>query len=459
MIKNNLKDVFSDVEKCLFKNMVFSFILGDTLGVPHEFKSRKSFHITELDLLNNPPKHVRFPFHVWSDDTSMMLANFDTKPYDLYQLMNNFLAFYQKGAYTTYNSGIFDIGLTIQNALNEYKRNHNLSSCGVTGDFACGNGALMRILAIFPLFKKLPSIEEKFQLIQQYSVITHNHLRIFIANYFYLRFIELLFDKFNQEQEQNQHFIENGFYIHSVQKIYDEIKNFANSLESDFTFKNLNSNLVQNQVQDFELNLNDELNNYFGLNSSSISLNHISSSKEMKNFLNLFSKDTFLKELKHFDRLLNIHQLSEDDIKSTGYVIDTLEACFWCLFKSKNFIDSLVLAINLGNDTDTITALTASLSCLKFYLKDFNNFNHFKNSQDLDLNCFKNLNKIDFINFLSDKNLKTFKALKPLNHLNLLSSLFEQKNKHIYSCNFDGNIDLEYVDKLINKWLLQCDCL
>ena len=58
----------------------------------------------------------------------------------------------------------------------------------------------------------------------------------------------------------------------------------------------------------------------------------------------------------------DISKLTVNDIKSSGYVIDTLEASLWVLLKSKNYKESIIGAINLGNDTDTIGAITGSMS-------------------------------------------------------------------------------------------------
>lgn len=69
-------------------------------------------------------------------------------------------------------------------------------------------------------------------------------------------------------------------------------------------------------------------------------------------------------ELKHFERLFSgkIHELKESDIKSSGYVIDTLEASIWCLLKTKSYEEAVLKAVNLGEDTDTVAAVTGGLA-------------------------------------------------------------------------------------------------
>lgn len=67
-----------------------------------------------------------------------------------------------------------------------------------------------------------------------------------------------------------------------------------------------------------------------------------------------------------FNRLIynDISILKEDDIKSTGYVIDSLEASIWCVLNTNNYKEATLKAVNLGDDTDTIGALTGALAGL-----------------------------------------------------------------------------------------------
>lgn len=68
--------------------------------------------------------------------------------------------------------------------------------------------------------------------------------------------------------------------------------------------------------------------------------------------------------LEPFSRILDgrLPGLSEDDIKSTGYVIDTLEASIWCLMNSKTYSEAVLKAVNLGDDTDTTGAVTGGIA-------------------------------------------------------------------------------------------------
>jgi ADP-ribosylglycohydrolase len=69
-----------------------------------------------------------------------------------------------------------------------------------------------------------------------------------------------------------------------------------------------------------------------------------------------------------FDRLLkyDIHRLPEAEIRSSGYVIDTLEAAVWCLLTTESYSEAVLRAVNLGHDTDTTAAVTGGLAGLLY---------------------------------------------------------------------------------------------
>ena len=63
-----------------------------------------------------------------------------------------------------------------------------------------------------------------------------------------------------------------------------------------------------------------------------------------------------------FERLGYLETLSRDEIKSSGYVVDTLEAALWCLLKTDCYRDCVLTAVNLGGDTDTVAAVAGGLA-------------------------------------------------------------------------------------------------
>jgi ADP-ribosyl-[dinitrogen reductase] hydrolase len=50
------------------------------------------------------------------------------------------------------------------------------------------------------------------------------------------------------------------------------------------------------------------------------------------------------------------------DIKSSGYVVDTLEAALWSVYSSDSFSAAVILAANLGGDADTVGAVTGQIA-------------------------------------------------------------------------------------------------
>ena len=72
--------------------------------------------------------------------------------------------------------------------------------------------------------------------------------------------------------------------------------------------------------------------------------------------------------LQPFDRILkqDISQLPEDKISSRGYVISSLEAALWCNLNSNSFEEAALKAVNLGDDTDTVGAITGGIAGLYY---------------------------------------------------------------------------------------------
>lgn len=77
-------------------------------------------------------------------------------------------------------------------------------------------------------------------------------------------------------------------------------------------------------------------------------------------------------EIALFDRLLkqDIAALSEEDIRSSGYVLHTLEASVWCLLTTHSYPEAVLKAVNLGEDTDTTGAVTGGLAGLWYGLEN-----------------------------------------------------------------------------------------
>lgn len=112
---------------------------------------------------------------------------------------------------------------------------------------------------------------------------------------------------------------------------------------------------------------------------------------DISTHLNSLSIDPI--EIVLFDRLLkqNIHELTEESIFSSGYVLHTLEASIWCLLTTDNYKDAVLKAINLGEDTDTTGAVTGGLAGL------------FYGFESIPTNWLKQLAKYDDIENLAER--------------------------------------------------------
>ena len=80
----------------------------------------------------------------------------------------------------------------------------------------------------------------------------------------------------------------------------------------------------------------------------------------------------FAIHMRHFARLYNddFAQLPEEDIRSGGYVIESIEAAIWCLLNTNDFKSLILKAVNLGHDTDTTAAISAGLGALTYNVED-----------------------------------------------------------------------------------------
>jgi ADP-ribosyl-[dinitrogen reductase] hydrolase len=52
----------------------------------------------------------------------------------------------------------------------------------------------------------------------------------------------------------------------------------------------------------------------------------------------------------------------EDDIRGSGYVVESLEAALWCFHNTDNFRDAILKAANLGDDADTTAAVCGQIA-------------------------------------------------------------------------------------------------
>lgn len=78
-------------------------------------------------------------------------------------------------------------------------------------------------------------------------------------------------------------------------------------------------------------------------------------------------------QAQYYYRLWDLEKLKhtpEEEIRSSGYVVDTLEAAVWCFLNTECYRDCVLKAVNLGGDTDTVSAVAGGLAGLYYGYED-----------------------------------------------------------------------------------------
>ena len=82
-----------------------------------------------------------------------------------------------------------------------------------------------------------------------------------------------------------------------------------------------------------------------------------------------YYRESTKSELDNYNRIISLSKfkdISENQIRSTGYVVYTLEAAIWCLVNTSSYEEVILKAVNLGDDTDTVAAITGGLAGLYY---------------------------------------------------------------------------------------------
>lgn len=86
--------------------------------------------------------------------------------------------------------------------------------------------------------------------------------------------------------------------------------------------------------------------------------------EKMKHIVNAFFDYHTIesKERELFSRVLenDIQQVDRSEINSGGYVLETLEAAFWCFLNTDSYQEAILAGVNLGRDTDTTAAVVGA---------------------------------------------------------------------------------------------------
>ena len=284
---------------------MMGLVVGDALGNPVQFMSRDEVRtrgpVTDMEAGGV----FETPAGTWTDDSSMALATLDSireigavVPEDI---MLNFVSWLCNGKYTPFGKA-FDEGVTCVSAIRKFRQKPDWKTCGKTGEYANGNGALMRILPVCLHFIEKErlgdpvTVEEAVEAVHQVTLLTHNHRRAMMAG---------------------------GLYYFMAREAAAGTGSLLERLQ-----KGLDTGFA-----------------YYKQDAANLA------------------------EAARFGRLSDLSALSrvpEEEIRSSGYVVDTLEAAVWSLVGTASFRDCLTRAVNLGDDADTVGAVAGGLAGL-FY--------------------------------------------------------------------------------------------
>lgn len=260
------------------KDGICGFIVGDALGVPVEFYSRKELEEDPVVDMREGGTHG-MPKGTWSDDSSMMLATMDSivkqQGIDYNDIMEKFCKWAYEDKYNQYKT--FDIGNTTSQGLRRYKEGIEPLKSGGAEVRDNGNGSLMRILPL----AFIPDIDN--ETVENVSSLTHAHDRSKISC---VLCVEIAKSMLNNDLTIDEHIKNSVDKIKETYKDNEELEEFKRIIDDDFT----------------------------------------------------------------------------GEIRSGGYVIDSIESVIYCLKTTDNYKDAVLKAVNLGGDTDTTAGICGGLA-------------------------------------------------------------------------------------------------
>lgn len=295
-------DLNNQIKSYRAQSGIMGLVVGDALGVPVEFTSR-------VDRENDPVVDMRAygthsqPAGTWSDDSSMVIATMEWY-YELEEWPEDYKPLMDKFCNWLMHGDYtpygenFDCGITVSRALMNYSRGMDPTECGEKTENSNGNGSLMRIMP---------------------TALFHT--------------TDLAFDK-----------------LDNTEKIYEMsalTHGHARSKLGCLIYSKIISDILHKPDED-----KVEVVKY--------------SMKVLEKYLIMEEKDPEISEEREtYKRLWNIDsflEISIDEIKSSGYVVDTLEAALWCFLTTNSYKECVLKAVNLGDDTDTVGAVGGGLA-------------------------------------------------------------------------------------------------
>lgn len=210
------------------KDGICGFVVGDALGVPVEFRSRREL---EEDPVVDMREYGTYnqPKGTWSDDSSMTIATMTSivnkKGIDYTDIMDEFCRWAFNEEYTPHGKR-FDIGNTTRRGLERYQNGEEALKSGGTSTHDNGNGSLMRVLPL----AYIPEID--YETIENISALTHGHIRSKIACVLY---VEIARSMLENDLTIDEH-VDNA--CEKIKDYYgdeEELENFNRIFDNDFS--------------------------------------------------------------------------------------------------------------------------------------------------------------------------------------------------------------------------------
>lgn len=164
------------------------------------------------------------------------------------------------------------------------------------------------LMRILPLlfYIKDMPIDQRYQHVKEVSSLTHRHVRSVIACFIYLEYALQLYNGKSKDD--------------ALKEMQEIVKSFLE-----------NPNMPQSEIDRFHRILSFKVGDY---------------------------------------DVQPIESLSESEIFSSGYVLNTLEASIWCILQTDNYKDAVLKAVNLGSDTDTTGAVAGGLAGIYYGMEN-----------------------------------------------------------------------------------------
>ena len=303
MVFSNRRDA-----KNVWLSGIFGLAVGDALGCPVQFCTREEI---EENPVTDMKGHGTFdmPAGSWTDDTSLALATMDSILHygklDLKAVMHCYAKWLLQGEYTPFGKS-YDIGYGTMDAILCFLNNgYDPAGCGGAEANNNGNGSLMRILpTCLYLLGNGTNNDSDVRLVEQVSALTHAHPRSKLACGIYYYLVKALLEVEPSEGTLGQP---------ALQQILQ---------------KGIDAAMAYYEQQ-----------------------------------------SEYQHDLPFYERCRDLTALGEtprEEIRSSGYVVDSLEAALWCAVTTHSYEEAMLRCVNLGDDTDTVAAISGGL-CGLYY--------------------------------------------------------------------------------------------